>query len=64
MPANLALRGVIHDQRAVLRQLQEKVASHAEGKGFGRLGAILRDLGKSYREDAKREEAINPGRDD
>jgi hypothetical protein len=32
----------------------EKVAEHAESKRFGRLGAILRNLGKSYREDAKR----------
>jgi len=32
----------------------EKIASFAENKGFGRLGATLRALGQSYREDAKR----------
>jgi hypothetical protein len=40
-----------------LAQKWEEIASHAESKGFGRLGATLRTVGKSYREDAKREGA-------
>ncbi|MGF1452841.1 MAG: hypothetical protein ACFB21_12285, partial [Opitutales bacterium] len=32
----------------------ERIAAHAEAKGYGRLGTTLRDLGQSYRDDAKR----------
>jgi hypothetical protein len=32
----------------------ERIAGEAEAKGYGRLGSTLRDLGDSYREDAKR----------
>ncbi len=37
-----------------LAEKWERIASHAEAKGYARLGSTLRDLGKSYREDAKR----------
>jgi len=37
-----------------LAEKWEKIATKAENKGFIRLGATLRGLGKGYREDAKR----------
>ena len=37
-----------------LAELWEGIASQAESKGFVRIAEILRDLGQSYREDAKR----------
>ncbi|MDQ8195676.1 hypothetical protein QEH59_14675 [Coraliomargarita sp. SDUM461004] len=37
-----------------LAEKWERIASQAEAKGYGRLGATLRELGKTYREDAKR----------
>lgn len=37
-----------------LAEKWERIAAHAEAKGYGRLGLSLRELGKSYREDAKR----------
>jgi len=37
-----------------LAEKWEKIASHAESKGFGRLGATLRELARDYRDDAKR----------
>ena len=36
-----------------LAEKWEGVAIRAESKGFVRLGTTLRELGKSYREDAK-----------
>ena len=37
-----------------LAEKWECIATHAENKGFVRLGASLRDIGRSYREDAER----------
>lgn len=37
-----------------LAEKWERIAAHAEEKGYGRLGSTLRELGKNYREDAKR----------
>ena len=37
-----------------LAEKWERIAELAENKGFARLGTTLRELGKSYREDAKR----------
>ncbi len=37
-----------------LAEKWEKIACHAESKGYTRLGSTLRDLANSYREDAKR----------
>jgi hypothetical protein len=42
------------NQEIEIAEKWERIAVKAEGKGFGRLGSTLRDLGKNYREDAKR----------